>query len=273
MLGLFESQQERPVTPYERGPGDYVQEKYNKVVGTGIDFARGKSWSFFGSGLGKGILAAALITVAAAAIVTGIAAASGAIPIIGAFGFATTATASQGIMMGIGQGLSFLASGPGLALLGVGGLLGIAVESKRLPPGVSVDEAKALADKYKESREKGIEPEVTPQVATDKTLAPKNEAPQPEAKPAPVLVKDAPADAPKTEHASTAPIEKHDIAHSAAHDSKFHHVKDAPEQTHASKHAAPKEGFADKERSKDSTFVATEMQRRADAQSAVAQVG
>jgi len=236
---LFDSSDKhRPTTREERGPGDYVAEKYNAAWGKTAEFTKDRSLSFFGSGFGKGVLAVALLTLAIGAITVGMAASAGTIPVIGMFGTVTAATTTQGVMMGIGEGLSFLMSGAGLAIMGVGGLLGAAANSVRKPADVTVAEAKALAEHYKESRERSIEPQVQPSVAQDAPAATQSTA------------KDATAKDDKV-----VPFKKDDP-----------HTKDA----HTNKDSGKESG---KDSGKDKTHLAREIQRRNDNAAQQVQVG
>lgn len=161
MAGFLHIFGERPTSPPPSGPGDYVKAKYDQAVGAVAGFSVRSGFGLLTSGFGKGLLAVAIGAMAIGALSFGIAAASGAIPVVGALGIVTSASVSQGIMIGIGEGLGWLASAAGITTLIAGGLAGATIESKRHPPEMNVAEAQALAEKYKESRERGIAPEVT----------------------------------------------------------------------------------------------------------------
>ena len=160
MAGLLHLFGERPTAPAPSGPGDYVKAKYDQAVGSIAGAGVSTGFSLLSSGFGKGLLAVAIGAMALGALSFGLAAASGALPVIGGLGIVTNATVAQGIMIGIGEGLGWLASAGGITSLIAGGLAGAAVESKRHPPEMNVADAQALALKYKESRERGIELEI-----------------------------------------------------------------------------------------------------------------
>ena len=160
MAGFLHIFGERPTSPPPSGPGDYVKAKYDQAVGSVAGFGVRSGFGLLTSGFGKGLLAVAIGAMALGALSFGLAAASGTLPVIGALGIVTNATVAQGIMIGIGEGLGWLASVGGITSLIAGGLAGAVIESKRHPPEMSVAEAQSLSQKYKESRERGIEPEI-----------------------------------------------------------------------------------------------------------------
>lgn len=170
MFGLFDHLAQRPVAPEERMPGQYVKRHYDAAIGGTLDTIRTNSLRFFASGFGKGVLAVATVAIAALAISSGIAAASGALPVMGSFGLVTNATFAQGIMIGIGKAAAFLMSGPGLLTMAGAGLVGASVEGRRHPERMSVEEARALSAHYAENRQQA-------------TLLQMQKAPMPEAEP------------------------------------------------------------------------------------------
>ncbi len=169
----FDYSGNRPVAPEDVGPGHYVQAKYDQAVGYVGRTIRDRSLSFFSTGFGKGMLAVAIGAVAVFAVAAAVAASAGALPVVGAMGATIgTATVGEGIVIGIGQALSFLFSGGGLLAMAVGGIAGGVMECNRQPANLDLETARELGRQYQQNREMAG---VAPQQAQGQNVAQNNQ--------------------------------------------------------------------------------------------------
>ena len=153
------------------GPGDYVQAAYDGALRSGGHSAALAGLNFFSSGFGKGILVIAAAVVAVGIIGGAMAASGGTLSVVGAGGVMVNATVGQGIMVGLIEGLGTLFSTGGAIAMIVGGIAGAALDGKRHPPEMQVEQAQALADQYKQNREQVLSPTPTLAVSQEKPQA------------------------------------------------------------------------------------------------------
>ncbi len=181
-----------------RGPGDYVKEKYDEALkGVG-----NKLWDGMlqvaASGFGKGLIVGALILIGISTMGGGLLAATVGINVGQA---ALVTTFEGGIAAGFASGIALLPSVLGAIAMAGGGIMGAVMDMRKEQTKISATQAEVLARQYAQSRGQspqqalGAEPDrdgpppshVTPPPAPP--MPPQGHAPQeyaPQEKPLPL---------------------------------------------------------------------------------------
>jgi hypothetical protein len=134
----------------DTGIPDRIKERYDEALrGAGKKLWQG--WlQVATSGFGKGLIIAALGAIAVSAAIVGFQAYAGVLAIGG-----VAATVEQGLALGVTNAIEFLASGFGLAWMGIGGTIGAVADTRKAQNKITAAEAEIEARQLELMRRKG----------------------------------------------------------------------------------------------------------------------